>query len=63
MGNRRPRWGRTQSREAMEPRLEPGILDQESLRPGFSWYHQGASLAEPENLEMGAIMGLEWNWD
>ena len=47
----------------MEPRLEPGILDQESLRPEFSWYHQGASLAEPENLEMGAIMGLEWNWD
>lgn len=47
----------------MEPRLEPGILDQESLRPGFSWHHQGASLAEPGNLEMGAIMGLEWNWD
>ena len=57
VGNHRPRQGMTQSREAVEPRREPRILDQESLRPGFSWHHKGASLAEPWEFRDGCLHG------
>ena len=46
----------------MEPRLEPRILDPESPRPGFSRHYQGGQPGWAWELEMGAMVGLEWTW-